>query len=103
MKINITAPVNYTHRKLIKKTELFMDNNCDKKMKKKVFEGKDKGYYAWIKQKGLQIEVIDKSERNMKEIENYLNSMFCHLYIGISYENAENTRIKLKDVECFEV
>ena len=81
--------------------------NANNKIKinvsKTVFEGKNKGYYAWIKRGGIQIEVIDKSKENVLEIQNYLEFLFCHKYIGISIENNQDMRLDLKNVKCFKV
>ena len=50
----------------------------------------------------MQIEVIDKSEENIIEIQNYLEFLFYKDYIGISLENNQGINLKLKDVQCFE-
>lgn len=101
MKINITAPSDYTYNKMIKKSKIYMKGNYNKKIASTVFEGKNKGYYALIKKGGIQIEVISKTKENIIEIQNYLEFLFRQKYIGLSFENNENMELELKNVECF--
>lgn len=103
MKINVTVPSGYTYRKLVKKTRSYMKGDYNKKVAKTVFEGKDKGYYAWIKKGTIQIEVIDHTKENVKEIQNYLEYMFYKRYIGISTDHNPQIDLKLKNVRCYKV
>ena len=103
MKINVTVPTDYTYRKLIKMTKMYMKGNYNEKVAKTVFEGKNKGYFACIKRGGIEIEVVVKSRENVFEIQIYLEFLFCHKYIGISIENNQDMRLDLKNVRCFKV
>lgn len=75
----------------------------NKKIAHNVFEGKDKGYYAWIKNGGIQIEVVNKTQENIMEIQRYLEYMFHKKYIGISLENNQDIELKLENVKCFKL
>ena len=79
--------------KMIKKTKIYMKGKYNKKVASTVFEGKDKGYYAWIKRGGIQIEVISQTKENIMEIQDYLDFLFRQKYIGISFEDNENMDI----------
>lgn len=103
MKINVTVPSGYTYRKLVKKTRSYMKGDYNKKVAKNVFEGKDKGYYAWVRNGTIQIEVIDQTKENVAEIQNYLEYMFYKKYIGISTENIPKIDLNLKNVKCYKV
>lgn len=103
MKINVTLPPNYTYNKLIKKTKAYMKGSYNKEIANTVFEGKNKGYYAYIKDDTIQIEVINKNKDNIIEIQKYLEFLFYKKYVGISFENNQDICLELKNVECFEV
>ena len=103
MKINITVPSDYTYNRMIKKTKIYMKGKYNTKVASTVFEGKDKGYYAWIKRGGIQIEVISQSKENIMEIQDYLDFLFRQKYIGISFEDNENINLELKNIRCIRV
>ena len=103
MKINITVPSNYEYSKLVKKTKIYMKGSYNKNIASTVFEGKDRGYYAWIKRGGIQIEVISKTKDNIVEIQNYLEFLFYQKYIGISVEDNEKLDLEIKNIKCFKV
>ncbi len=96
------SPSHYKSKKLIKKTKVYLKGDYNKRIAKTVFEGRNKGYYVCIEKSFMQIEVIDKNEENIIEIQNYLEFLFYKDYIGISLENNQGINLKLKDVKCFE-
>ena len=103
MKINVIFLSSYKRSKVIKKTRKYLTGDYNKKVAKDVFEGKNKGYYVFIQNKFIQIEVIDNSKENIAEIENYLEFLFYKSYIGIDYENNQGIELKLNTVECFKL
>lgn len=103
MKINITAPSDYTYNRMIKMTQIYMVGKYNRNSMNTVFAGKNTGYYAWIKRGGIQIEVINKTKENIIEIQNYLDFLFCQKYIGVSFEGIENIDLELKNIQCFRV
>lgn len=103
MKINVTFPSSHKRSKLIKKTRKYLTGDYNKKIARDVFEGKNKGYYVFIQNKFIQIEVIDKSKENIADIESYLEFLFYNSYIGISYENNQGIELRLNNVECFKL
>ena len=62
MQLNIYKP-NFKSKKLIKKTRKYLTGDYNKKIARDVFEGKNKGYYIFIQNKFIQIEVIDEIPR----------------------------------------
>ncbi len=103
MKINVTFSSSHKRNRLIKKTRKYLTGDYNKKIARDVFEGKNKGYYIFIQNKFIQIEVIDESKENIAEIKNYLEFLFYNSYIGISYENNQGIELRLNNVECFKL
>ena len=76
MKINVTFSSSHKRNRLIKKTRKYLTGDYNKKIARDVFEGKNKGYYIFIQNKFIQIEVIDESKENIAEIKNPSSSIF---------------------------
>lgn len=100
MKINITIPANYTYKKLVNNTKLYLDDDSSKKT---IFVGKNKEYYVWVQKKGIVIELVTLNERSIEEIQKYLEFLFHGTYIGISCEGTKKVNLNLKDVKCFDI
>lgn len=101
MKINITVPKKYSNSKLIKETRSYLKCNYNSQIAKTVFEGNEKDFYVFIKNRYIQIELVNDSENVLKEVENYLGHMFKNEYIGISAEEKITSFMNIKDVKCF--
>ena len=66
-----------------------------------VFEGKNKGYYAWVKRNTIQIDIIEKTEENYMEVQKYIEYLFKNTYVGMMIEGGKKDSIRLENVECF--
>ena len=101
MKINVTVPRKYSNNKLIKDTRSYLKCYYNDEIAKTVFEGNEKDFYVYIKNRYIQIELVNDNENVINEVGNYLEHMFKDEYIGISTEERAASLLNIKNVKCF--
>lgn len=100
MIIKIIPPKGYSYRKIVYLTKKYLgDKNFWQR--KTIYIGENGGYYAWLKKRCIQIDIIHDTEYNYKEIEKYLEYLFANTYIGIYIEGEENKSFSVNNVKCF--
>lgn len=79
MMINITTPKKIPYFQILFRTMKYyhLRRLTD------VVEDDSQKYYIFLRQKSIQIKIIESSNKTIEEIQNYLNYTFKNNYLGI--------------------
>lgn len=94
MIITITPPKAKTYYNIVYDSQKYF---CSRNTS--VFESADKSFYVFIEQKEICVNITHESQAILHKVEEYIDSIFGGLYIGMSKSNAQN--MTLKNVEVY--